>query len=299
MNENNTDILENTETEKEELIGSVKDEFLKFVDTLPVSNQMGIMKAISKAGLNEHDSLYAYLYIMGYIKTMYEDIPTSLDGLSEKLSNIGNESATKIKEALGEILNKSTSDTSETIKQVVEIQKRFKSATEKQITEIENKVQTLLNDLNREIDEKFKKMLDEQTKMNTLTEKKAVDFEKKVESSVGKIVEDAGRGLQVTLDEQKKLNKEIQESAKVYQIGISLSNKQLALSVEKQKVKIVEIFIDTLKRDLPEVIEEAVLLGITKVEAKRQSEKLKTFGFYTAIVTTSIVLSHIINHFIK
>lgn len=295
-----TELEQNSVVKEEpEIKANPKASFFELVENMPETRQLQILKVIENAGLNENDSLFVFLYTMGYIKTMYEDIPEALTGLTEKLDSITTENTEKIKDALSKVLDKSKGDITENLKTIAETQKRYVDSSNKHLGEVEEKIYSMLEDLNVEISQKFVKMLDEQEKINNITEKKGEEFEKKIENSVGKIVEDAGRGLQNTLEEQRKLNEEIKESAKIYQIGVSLSNKQLSMAVDKQKVKIVEIFVDTMKKDLPEIIEDAIIVATDRINKRNQSSFLKKFMFYTGVITTSLVLSHIINHFIK
>lgn len=47
----------------------------KILAMLPEERKLDLMKVINDAGLRSDDEAFALLYIMGYIKTLYEDMP--------------------------------------------------------------------------------------------------------------------------------------------------------------------------------------------------------------------------------
>lgn len=65
---------------------------------LPVEKREEFYKLITTTGLRQDDHLMAFLYVMGYVRTMYQDIPSIIDELNENIKDIKNSASEKIKE---------------------------------------------------------------------------------------------------------------------------------------------------------------------------------------------------------
>ncbi len=57
----------------------------KFIESLPASKREEFYRIIFRSGLREDDYLWTVLHIMGYVKTMYEDIPGAIEDASIKM----------------------------------------------------------------------------------------------------------------------------------------------------------------------------------------------------------------------
>lgn len=57
----------------------------KFIESLPASKREEFYRIIFRSGLREDDYLWTVLHIMGYIKTMYEDLPGAIEDASIKM----------------------------------------------------------------------------------------------------------------------------------------------------------------------------------------------------------------------
>lgn len=234
-------------------------EFLNIIDKFPIQQKMDIMEVMAKAKLQDDDAIFTFLYVMGYIQTMYKEIPESLKGLTDQLQAI-------------------TQDTTKNL---------------------EDNVKDVVTNISSEMNDNFKQMVSEQTRLNEATAKSTDEFETKITQSIDEIVSQLGNNFDHSLAEQKQLNEDLKESAKIYQIGISMSNKQIQLAIEKQKVKIVEIFIEALKKDLPKIMEQNIKRFLRE---KNQNEtnffSIKSFFFTTGAITVALLLNNILSHII-
>lgn len=81
---------------------NIKEKLNQLVAKIPVDEQLKFYKHLAEsANLREDDSMYVLLLSMGYIKTMYEDIPNAMQVLDESIE--------KKARAVEEILDKAMS----------------------------------------------------------------------------------------------------------------------------------------------------------------------------------------------
>lgn len=66
-----------------------RSELEKMIDKLPAEDRVQFYKVVAQAGLREDDSLFTYLYIMGYINTMYKEIPEAINNASAAMASQG------------------------------------------------------------------------------------------------------------------------------------------------------------------------------------------------------------------
>ena len=119
---NEIEIKEEAVKSKEEKeVESSKDYIEQFIEKLPADQRASFYKVISKAGLREDDYLWTVLHIMGYVKTMYQDIPESLEEASmnirtqaEQTKKVLRTTAEKEVKKLGEELSKKMRDFQDT-----------------------------------------------------------------------------------------------------------------------------------------------------------------------------------------
>ena len=54
----------------------------KVLALLPEERRLDMMMVINDAGLRSDDEAFALLYVMGYIKTLYEDMPDAVEQMN-------------------------------------------------------------------------------------------------------------------------------------------------------------------------------------------------------------------------
>lgn len=54
----------------------------KILAMLPEERRLDFMKVINDSGLRSDDEVFALLYVMGYIKTLYEDMPDAVEQMN-------------------------------------------------------------------------------------------------------------------------------------------------------------------------------------------------------------------------
>jgi len=78
----------------------------KILAVLPEERKLDLMKIINDAGLRSDDEAFALLYVMGYIKTLYEDMPDAV----EQMNHVIWQMSESLESATQAILNKSLDD---------------------------------------------------------------------------------------------------------------------------------------------------------------------------------------------
>ena len=74
----------------------------KILAMLPEERKLDLMKVINDAGLRSDDEAFALLYIMGYIKTLYEDMPDAV----EQMNHVVWQMSDSLESSMQAILNK-------------------------------------------------------------------------------------------------------------------------------------------------------------------------------------------------
>ena len=54
----------------------------KILAMLPEQRRLDMMKVVNDAGLRSDDEAFSFLYVMGYIKTLYEDMPDAVEQMN-------------------------------------------------------------------------------------------------------------------------------------------------------------------------------------------------------------------------
>ncbi len=75
---------------------------------LPAEKREEFYKLVSTTGLRQDDHLLAFLYVMGYVRTMYQDIPEMIDELNQNIEDIKNSASEEIKQKIKEIFDEET-----------------------------------------------------------------------------------------------------------------------------------------------------------------------------------------------
>ena len=75
---------------------------------LPAEKREEFYKLVSTTGLRQDDHLMAFLYVMGYVRTMYQDIPEMIDELNQNIEDIKNSASEEIKQKIKEIFDEET-----------------------------------------------------------------------------------------------------------------------------------------------------------------------------------------------
>lgn len=74
----------------------------KILAMLPEERKLDLMKVINDAGLRSDDEAFALLYVMGYIKTLYEDMPDAV----EQMNHVVWQMSDSLESSMQAILNK-------------------------------------------------------------------------------------------------------------------------------------------------------------------------------------------------
>lgn len=144
----------------------------KFIESLPASKREEFYRIIFRSGLREDDYLWTVLHIMGYIKTMYEDIPGAIEDASIKIQE-------------------NTEIVDEKFKAVIAVESsRLKLELSKQIKDFEDKQEKII--------EQYKVLM---TKNNEVF--------KSINKSMDKIIED--KKMQITNTFVESIKKDFPE----------------------------------------------------------------------------------------
>lgn len=54
----------------------------RILEMLPAERRLDMMKVVNDAGLRADDEAFALFYVMGYIKTLYEDMPDAVEQMN-------------------------------------------------------------------------------------------------------------------------------------------------------------------------------------------------------------------------
>lgn len=85
--ENKISLLKHAIEPESESEKSPRTELERMIDGFPAEERAKFYKVVSQAGLRDDDYLWSLLYIMGYIKVMYEDIPASINNASAAMAS--------------------------------------------------------------------------------------------------------------------------------------------------------------------------------------------------------------------